>query len=890
VRTGHVRQNPRASRWRAPLTNNPSASVVRHRAAVRQFTVRQFSPRQFSLPGIPVLPSSSPAHKDGATPTDESWEPAVPSNTRQIYSTHDTARTAVRVPWLLVTLPRHVLRPVGLLLGLCVAAGVLVAGMSFPGALALGLVSNDAGDSVNSVSTDLATGQAPLTSTITDSSGTPIAYLFDQSRDPVAAERIAPAMKAAIVAVEDRRFYQHQGVDWQGTIRALVANSASGDVVQGASTLTQQYVKNYLLYVEAQTEAERLKATEQTPARKLREARVALQMERSLSKEEILARYLNIVFWGNGAYGISSAARTYFDTTPDKLTVAQSALLAGMVRSTTQFDPVARPQAALDRRNLVITQMQEQGMIDGAQAEEALAEPLGITDPLETRRNGCIGAGDAGFFCRYVVDYLAQAGVPNEQVLRGGYTIKTTLDRGAMEKMKASLNAEVPAGQPNVANVMAIVEPGSDKHKVVAMGSSRTFGLDAGAQQTSYGLPYEPVNLGAGSVYKIFTAATALEKGLGINYQMAIPPSGYASPIYVDGNGRAIPVANSGNYPERLSITDALAQSPNTAFIKLEEFTGVPAVVDMAVRLGMKSLATTPFVNPDTGRRTDRSIAEVTKAQKQASFTLGVTPTSVLELSNVGATLASGGKWCPPSPIESVTDANGQPVPVTEAPCEQAVEPGLANTLLTAMSKDDQAPGTAAGAAGQVGWNRPMAGKTGTTQQHKSAAFIGVVPQMSGAVIAFDNSNSPKPLCDGAGAPFACREGNIFGGKTPAETWFGTMKPLLEGQPVQGLPPTDPRYTEGGAESKVPSVVGRGQNDARAILERAGWKVSTRSVDNRAERGTVVGQNPNGTALPGETILLQISSGEVPPPPAPPGDSGGDNGGDDGGDDEEDDN
>jgi membrane peptidoglycan carboxypeptidase len=770
---------------------------------------------------------------------------------------------------------------VSLLLGLCLLAGVVVAGMSFPGALALSLVSNDAGDSVNSVSTDLATGQLPLTSTITDSAGQPIAYLFDQNRDPVTADQISPAMKAAIVAVEDRRFYQHQGVDWQGTIRALVANSASGDVVQGASTLTQQYVKNYLLYVAAQTEAERLKATEQTPARKLREARVALQMERSLSKEEILARYLNIVFWGNGAYGVSSAARTYFGTTPDQLTVAQAALLAGMVRSTTQFDPVANPEAALNRRNLVIQQMWEQGMIGEDQAQEAFAQPLGIVDPLGSRKNGCIGAGDAGFFCKYVLDYLAEAGVPTDQVLRGGYTIKTTLDRNVMEKMKASLNAEVPADQANVANVMAIVEPGQDKHRVLAMGSSRTFGLDASAQETSYGLPYEPVNLGAGSVYKIFTAATALQKGLGINYQMTVPPSGYASPIYVDGNGRPIPVANSSNYPERLSITDALAVSPNTAFIKLEEFTGVPDVVDMAVRLGMKSLANTPFVDPNSGRRTDRSIAEVTKAQKQASFTLGVSPTSVLELSNVGATLASSGKWCPPSPVESITDQNGQPVAVTEAPCDQAVEPGLANTLLNAMSKDDKAPGTAAGAAGQVGWDRPMAGKTGTTQQHKSAAFIGVVPQMSGAVIAFDNSNSPKPLCDGAGAPFPCREGNIFGGKTPAETWFGMMKPLLEGQPVVPLPPTDPRYVEGGAESKVPDVVGRAQNDARAILERAGWEVSTRTVDNRAERGTVVGQSPRGTALPGETVLLQVSSGEVPPPPPAP--EGGDNGDGDGG-------
>jgi membrane peptidoglycan carboxypeptidase len=293
----------------------------------------------------------------------------------------------------------------------------------------------------------------------------------------------------------------------------------------------------------------------------------------------------------------------------------------------------------------------------------------------------------------------------------------------------------------------------------------------------------------------------------------------------------------------------------------------------------MKSLANTPFVDPNTGRRTNRSIAEVTKAQKQASFTLGVSPTSVLELANVGATLASGGTWCPPSPIESITDPTGQPVPVTEAPCNQAVDPPLANTLLNALSKDDQPGGTSAAAAAQVGWNRPIAAKTGTTQQHKSAAFVGVVPQLAGAVITFDNSNSPRPLCDGAGAPFPCRDGNIFGGKTPAETWYGTMKPLLDPLPVEPLPPTDPRYVEGGAETKVPDVVGKSINDARSILERAGWRVSTKNIDNRADKGTVVGEAPNGTALPGQTIVLQVSTGEVPPPPAAP-DGNGDNNGD----------
>ncbi len=767
-----------------------------------------------------------------------------------------------------MSLPSHTLRPVGLLLGLCLFAGVIVAGMTFPVAAGLGLVSNDVGDSVNSVSTDLVDGPLPQTSLLTDSAGNPIARFFEpnQNRRTVTPTQIAPAMKAAIIAIEDRRFYQHNGVDWQGTLRAVIANSASGDVVQGASTLTQQYVKNYFLYVEAKTRTERLKATEQTPARKLKEAQIALQLERSLSKEEILTRYLNIVSFGNGAAGIASAARTYFNTTTDLLTVPQAALLAGMVQSTAATDPVTRPEAALARRNIVIAQMRDQLMIDDKQARAALASPLGIVSPLVSQPVGCIGAGDAGFFCQYAFEYLTQAGLSAEKINRGGYTIKSTLDRNVMDKMRASLLAQVPAEQPNVANVMSVVAPGADAHRVLGMASSRTFGLNADKLETSYGLPYQPVPLGAGSVYKIFTAATAMQKGMGINYQLTVPPSGYTSPIYLDGSGRPIPVQNAGNYPERLSLTDALAQSPNTAFVKLEEFTGVPDVVDMAVKLGMRSLATTRFGN------TNRSIAEVTKSEKQASFTLGVSPTSVLELANVGATLASSGKWCPPSPIDSITDQAGNAVPITEAPCEQVVPPGLANTLMNALSKDDQPGGTSARAAAEVNWDRPMGGKTGTTQGNKSASFVGFLPQISAAVIVYDNDSRPDFLCDlpGAGPPFACRNGNIFGGKTPAQTWFGTMKPLLEGQPILPLPPTEAGYLEGGAEARVPEVVGRSEVDARRTLEGAGWNVTTRTVDNAALKGTVVGQSPRGTALPGETILLSLSSGTIPPPPPPP--------------------
>ncbi len=790
-----------------------------------------------------------------------------------------------------VRAPRHLLRPVGLLLGLSLLLGVVLAGIAYPAAIGVGLVANDASDSVGSVSTDVLDQPLPQTSVVLDDQGNVIARFFDpeleQNRRAVSSEQISAAMKAAIVAVEDRRFYQHAGVDWQGTVRAVVTNSVSGDIEQGASTLTQQYVKNYLLFVDADTETERLRATEQTPARKLKEAQIALQLEQTLSKEEILTRYLNIVSFGNGAAGIETAAQTYFGVPAAELTVPQAALLAGMVRGTTATDPVRNPGAALERRNLVIQQMLDQQMIDQDQADAALASPLGVVSPLNTQTNGCIGAGQVGFFCQYVQLYLEDAGIDLEQLRRGGYTIRSTLDRAAFDAMQASLTAEVPPTQPNVANVMAMVQPGTDRHRVVAMGSSRVYGLDAEAFETSYGLPYI-ANPQTGSTYKIFTAATALEKGLGINYQLSVPPSGYASPIYVDGGGRALPVRNSGEYTPRMSITDALAQSPNTAFVKLMEFTGVPDVVDMAVRLGLRSL--------DQQQPDGRSLAEIIKGQRQASFTLGVSPTSVLELSNVGATLASGGVWCPPSPIETITGPDGAPVQLTEAPCEQAVEPGLANAMLNALGKDDIPGGTAFRAATEVGWNRPMAGKTGTTQGHKSAAFLGIVPEtMSGAVVTFDNDSNPATLCDGAGAPFACGTGTIFGGRTPAETWYGTMTPLVADQPVVPLPPVEDRYLSGGAESRVPDVVGDRENGARAVLEAAGWTVTTRDSPNNAPRGTVVGQNPSGTALPGEVIELLISTGEVGPPPEAPGDAGdgavdgGDDGDDedDGGDDED---
>src|SRR5688572_5865171 len=391
------------------------------------------------------------------------------------------------------------------MLGLCLLAGVLLAGMLFPVVGATGLVSNRASDTVDSISADLVTTDPPLITTVTDKDGLPIAYLFDQYRVLTPPEKISPTMKAALISVEDRRFYEHQGVDWKGTIRAGLTNQVSGSVSQGASTLTQQYVKNYLVHVVARNnKLEQAKAQEQTIARKMREARISLQLERKLGKEEILARYLNVVPFGSTIYGIAAAAQAYFNTTPDKLTVPQAAVLAGMVNSPSALDPEAYPDKALQRRNQVIDRMVENDKLSHDAGEAAKKEGLGLANPVRTPPNGCVGAGpENGFFCSYVVNYLQRAGFSEEQLRTGGYTIQTTLDRAVTSQAKAAAEAGVAKGTGGIANTMAVVKPGKERHDVLALVANRDYGLKAEQHQTTFDLPSGVENkFGAGSIYK----------------------------------------------------------------------------------------------------------------------------------------------------------------------------------------------------------------------------------------------------------------------------------------------------------------------------------------------------------------------------------------------------
>ncbi|ORM26818.1 transglycosylase domain-containing protein [Williamsia sp. 1135] len=794
-----------------------------------------------------------------------------------------------------------------MLAGCCILAGVLVAGLLFPVAGGLGLVSNRAADTVQNVSSELLEGTVPEVTTMTDVNGKPIAFLYDQRRTQVGYNDISPEMIRAIISIEDKRFLDHDGVDWKGTIRAFLKNSSSGEVQQGASTIDQQYVKNYQLLVLARTDADRRAATETTPARKLKEVRMALTLEETLTeqakreknltdeqakqeaKKEIVTRYLNVVPFGNGAYGIEAAARTYFNKSAKELTIPESAMLAGMVQSSSALDPYTNPEGVTERRNLVLETMIANFPNRAAEYRAAVDTPLGVLPSPGSLSNGCISANDAGFFCDYALQFLAENGLSRDTIARGGYTIRTTLDPAVQRSTLTGVQNITDPNLEGVSTVMSVIKPGTESHDILSMASSRVYGLDQNANQTVQPQPFSMVGDGAGSIFKIFTVAAAMEKGLGAGSSLQVPATFQAQGMGSSGGANGCPantycVKNDGKYPAQMSVTAALAQSPNTAFVKLLQDVGVSAAVDIAVRLGLRS-----YTNPGTSGEGDLSLADYFKQNNLGSFTLGPTAVNALELSNVSATLASHGVWCPPNPIASITqpkrDSYGnqvlapdgkpavQEVAFERPQCEKAVEPGLADTLANALSQDDRGSGTAANAASSSGWSLPLASKTGTTEAHRSSAFLGFTNNLAASTYVYNDSPTPSELCS---SPLTqCGYGNLYGGNEPARTWFNAILPIANNFGPTALPPNDPTYVSGVGGKAVPSVAGMSADEATKRLEGEGFKVSRLDTDSGQSAGTVVFTAPEDTAIPGSTVTIYVSTGQTQLPtrtraPSPP--------------------
>lgn len=568
------------------------------------------------------------------------------------------------------------------LIGLCGLAGALVAGLLFPVVGGLGVMSNEASATVDDMSVELAEVPPPLITTITDSEDEPIATMYDQYRIPKAGDQISDAMKWALISVEDRRFYEHHGVDWQGTMRAAISNQA-GEDTQGASGITQQYVKNYLINVvhsgdEPEDELGRQRAQEQTIARKLQEARLAIQLENRMDKEEILTGYLNVVEFTHEVYGVGAAARSYFDTQASELSVAESALLAAMVINPAMYDPWQNPERAKERRDLVIDLMVENRKLDRDSAEQAKEESLGVVPggPDKPPAN-CMGAGpEHGFFCQYVEDYLDQVGIDRDELYSGGYTIKTTLDREINERAKDSAEEQVDKTQDNVANTLSLVRPGTDSREVVALAANKDYGTNPEEGQTSFALPSAVANVtGAGSAYKIFTAAAALEEGV-VGVQDDIPsPANYESNVFVSQQSHCTPInqygdtnycvsnAENTSFPSQMTLQRALAESPNTSFVWLAEQAGMGNIVEMAEKLGMRESMSRNGAGGQPDDDSENLSLQVSQKDLYGpsentaglgSFTLGPAALSGLEFANVGATILSDGVWCP------VTDRRGR--------------------------------------------------------------------------------------------------------------------------------------------------------------------------------------------------------------------------------------
>ena len=759
------------------------------------------------------------------------------------------------------------------LAGCCFLASVVAAALMFPLAGGLGLMSNRASEVVANGSAQLLEGDVPAVSTMVDAKGNTIAWLYSQRRFEVPSDKIANTMKLAIVSIEDKRFAEHNGVDWKGTLTGL-AGYASGDLdTRGGSTIEQQYVKNYQLLVTAQTDAEKRAAVETTPARKLREIRMALTLDKTFTKPEILTRYLNLVSFGNNSFGVQDAAQTYFGVNAIDLNWQQAALLAGMVQSTSSLNPYTNPDGALARRNVVLDTMIENLPQDADELRAAKAQPLGILPQPNELPRGCIAAGDRAFFCDYVQAYLSHAGISKDQVAKGGFLIRTTLDPDVQVPVKAGIDEFASPDLDGISSVMSVIKPGKKSHQVLARASNRRYGLDLEAGETMRPQPFSLVGDGAGSIFKIFTTAAALQMGMGINAQLDVPPRFEAKGLG-SGGAKGCPkatwcVINAGKYGDSMSVTKALATSPNTAFAKLISQVGVGPTVDMAIKLGLRS-----YANPGTARDynpdSNESLADFVKRQNIGSFTLGPIEVNALELSNVAATLASGGVWCPPNPIDKLIDRNGNEVAVTTETCDQVVPKGLANTLANAMSKDAVAGGTASGSASAAGWKLPVSGKTGTTEAHRSSGFVGFTNHYAAASYIYDDSSSPTDLCS---TPLRhCSDGNLYGGNEPARTWFTALKPIADKFGAVKLPPTNPRYVEGAPGSRVPSVAGLDVDAARKRLKDAGFQVANKPnlVNSTSKYGQVVGTSPSGQTIPGSIVTIKISNGIPPPPPPPP--------------------
>jgi membrane peptidoglycan carboxypeptidase len=765
----------------------------------------------------------------------------------------------------------------GLLTGIVVAAAV------FPAAAMSGLAAKAGGTTFQNLPSELKAYTSPQITRIYASDGkTQISQFYDEFRSDVPLKDISPYMQGAIIAAEDREFYHHKGVDLKGVARAFVSNN-NGSSKQGASTITMQLVRLSLEY-SATDSHEVVAATADTPKRKVTEMKYALQLEKELSKAQILERYLNIAPFGNRTYGVFAASQVYFNKKPKDLTIGQASMLAGMVKAPSGFDPttpLGYKQIKDRRNNYVIPGMVQAGAITQVQADKALKEP--IPRKVTPVGNGCVSVAknNWGFFCDYFYrwwmgqpQFGATAYDRERRLKSGGYRIVTSMDVTAQDSARKEVSDEIKDTSKN-AILIAGIEPGTGK--VRALAANRKYKLDDPShpanrissdpakarhhQRGSYPNTTNPLITGggdidgyqAGSVFKIFTMVAALEKGYPLSYQINAPVQAKTHYIIQAGSDSACPgthfwcpTNSDPGEAGRYNMWTGFGRSVNTFFVPLEEKVGAQNAVAVAKRFGIQFRS-----SQDAGYANDPA-----SANQWGAFTLGVSASTPLDVANAYATLAGDGMYCSPTPVEQITTQHNEKLDIGKPSCIRATSSDVARAALDAARcpvGDSAQLGSCGGyhTAGDVRGTvrHPVFGKTGTTDKSKTAALIAGTTSLvvAGYMVNPDYQNHSDQMSH----PMV------------NTAVMDTLRDFMKGKPsVQFKKPGDKKIALGDQRS-IPDVSCQAIGAAKSEIEGAGFDVSIGDpIDSDCPAGTAAGTDPSGRTIKNGGVTIQPSKGK----------------------------
>jgi penicillin-binding protein 1A len=570
----------------------------------------------------------------------------------------------------------------------------------------------------------------PLRTTVTASDGTLLARLFKQNRVLVEYREIPPVLIDAVLAAEDSRFFEHPGYDFEAIARAALANLEEGEVVQGGSTITQQYVKNTFFRTPARTFQ-----------RKARELRLAIEVEKRYSKTEILERYLNTVYFGEGAYGIKAATQTYFRHGLASMTLSEAALLAALIKSPAYYDPRTHRRNARGRRDYVLDRMAELRLAPDARVDAVKKHPLGVTahpPRFSTKQPYFLEA------VRQEVERDRRLGLSDRDRARawwqGGLRVETTLDMRLQRFAETAIENVLDRPDDPAAALVAI-RPQTGE--IVAMVGGRdwsTSQVNLALGRAGGGSGRQP-----GSSFKPIVAATAMEGGIGLDTVYESGPGVFT----LDDGSVWSPANYEGTNYGPMTVGEAMVKSVNGVFARLALDVGAGQIASQARLMGIKS-----------------------DLRAYPSIALGAEEVSVLDMATAYATLANQGTAIEPTTIEKITLPSGEVLQPDQEVVPGTVSPGNAY-LLTRVLQEVIQRGT--GVLAQLG--RPAAGKTGTTDDYGDAWFVGYTPQVVTAVwVGHPNARIPMLNVHGF---------RVLGGTLPAIIWRNFMTRALAGEPAK---------------------------------------------------------------------------------------------------------